>query len=344
MPPEDTTARRRWLIRAIKWSLTAAVLAFVFGRARELWAQGGAAEFDPHPAWLLPAAAAYAAGWLPSVWFGWRMMARMDAPIRFRDAARAYYAGHLGKYVPGKALALVIRGKLAADRGGRFGAGVLAAAVETLLSMAAGCAVGLALLPAALGGAAGDGSPAVRSLPGSGWVLANPWPAAALVVAAVLAGLPVLTAVVRRLTARFAPGSDAADRRAALDLPLIAAGLAAGTLGWVLHGASLWCTVRAVGGGAGFADLPACVGAAGLATAAGFAVLFAPGGAGVREAVLIELLAARPGIGPASAVAAAFLLRAVWLGTEVLTAAALYYIPPATPAKNGAAPSPEGDG
>ena len=332
---EPSTARRRWLVRGLKWSLTAAVLYFVAVRARELWGKTDGAQFEWHPAWLVPAALAYATGWLPSVWFGWRMMARMDARIRFVDAARAYYAGHLGKYVPGKALALVIRGKLAADRGGRFGAGVLAAAVETLLSMAAGCAVGLALLPAAIDeaepGVAGGGLSAIH---GFAWAAAHPWLSAAAVTAAVSAGLPVLTAVVRRLTARFAPDAGGADgRRAALNLPLIAAGLAAGAVGWVFHGTSLWCTVRAVGGDAGVADLPACVGAAGLATAAGFAVLFAPGGAGVREAVLIELLAARPSVGPGPAVAAALLLRAVWLATELLTAAALYYIPAATGAK-----------
>ena len=87
---------------------------------------------------------------------------------------------------------------------------------------------------------------------------------------------------------------------------------------------SLWCCVRAVGGAPGAADLPACVGAAGLATAAGFAAVFAPGGVGVREAVLIETLSPRPAIG-AAAVAAAVVLRLVWLGSEVLAAGGLFY-------------------
>ena len=66
------------------------------------------------------------------------------------------------------------------------------------------------------------------------------------------------------------------------------------------------------------------MGAAGLGTAAGFAALFAPGGLGVREAVLIETLAPRPGIG-AAAVAAAVVLRLVWLGSEVCAAGGLFY-------------------
>ena len=56
----------------------------------------------------LPAGIAYAVGWLPSVWFWRSLMGSLGGRVTFADAARAYYCGHLGKYVPGKAMVLVI--------------------------------------------------------------------------------------------------------------------------------------------------------------------------------------------------------------------------------------------
>ena len=76
----------------------------------------------------------------------------------------------------------------------------------------------------------------------------------------------------------------------------------------------------------------ACAAAAGLATAAGFVVMIAPGGLGVRELVLIEALRLLPGVSPPQAAAATFLMRAVTLVAEVAVAAALYYgLRPAPP-------------
>ena len=289
-------------------------------RAAGLWEDVGRRPFALRPAWLAPAGLAYFAGWLPSVWAFRTLLNRGGGRVPFLTAARAYYCGHLGKYVPGKALALVIRGKLAAGGGVTFGAGVLAAGLETLISMGAGAAIGVALLPWCLAGT--DVSDELRRVPFLAPLLGRPLIAGAVVLLGTAAAVPVLAVLFTRLAAKLAPPED---RGAVRFTPaLLAAGLAACTAGWVGHGLSLWCCVRAVGGAATLGDLPACVGAAGLATAAGFAAVFAPGGVGVREAVLIETLSPRPGIG-AAAVAAAVVLRLAWLGSEVLAAAALYY-------------------
>ena len=319
-PAGAPPAAGRWWVRPLKWLLTAAVLAFVGWRAVGLWEDAGRKPFDLRPAWLLPAGLAYLVGWLPSVWVFRLLLARAGQRVGFANAARAYYCGHLGKYVPGKALALVIRGRLVVGRGGTFGTGVLAAGLETLISMGAGAAIGVALLPWCLAGT--EAEERLDHLPGVAFLLRNPLAAGALVLAGTLAALPILASLFTRLAAKLAPP----EARAAVRFSpgTLAAGLAACGLGWVAHGASLWCCVAAVGGTPGPADLPACVGAAGLATAAGFAAIFAPGGVGVREAILIETLSPRPGVG-AAAVAAAVVLRLVWLAGEVSAAAALFY-------------------
>lgn len=307
-------------MRPLKYSLTAAVLAFVAWRAAGLWDDASRRPFSLHPVWLLPAGVAYLAGWLPSVWMFRTLLGPGGGGLPFAAAARAYYCGHLGKYVPGKALALVIRGKLAAGGGVTFGTGTMAAGLETLVSMGAGAAIGVALLPWCL---AGTGvSDELNAFPVIPFLLGRPLAAGGVVLVGTAAAVPLLAAVFSRLAAKLAP----AERRGAVRFSpaLLAAGLLACGGGWILHGLSLWCCVRAVGGGPSLADLPACVGAAGLATAAGFAAVFAPGGVGVREAILIETLSPRPGVG-ASAVAAAVVLRLVWLTSEVLAAGALFY-------------------
>jgi uncharacterized membrane protein YbhN (UPF0104 family) len=91
-----------------------------------------------------------------------------------------------------------------------------------------------------------------------------------------------------------------------------------------MMGISLRATLRAVGteklhplGG----DLPLLVSAVALAVVAGFASLL-PGGLGVRDALLVQLLA--PACGEAVALVAAVLLRLVWLVSEVAACGILY--------------------
>ena len=65
-------------------------------------------------------------------------------------------------------------------------------------------------------------------------------------------------------------------------------------------------------------------GAAAISMVGGFLAVFAPGGLGVREGLLMEIL--RHQAGPHEAVAAAVLLRAVNLAGELLVAGALYLV------------------
>ena len=95
---------------------------------------------------------------------------------------------------------------------------------------------------------------------------------------------------------------------------------------WLLHGLSLWATLKGLGvEGASLADLPVLVGAVSFATAAGFAVLFAPGGLGVREGLLIAALSGQSFLSPSDAVAAAVVSRLLGFLTEILAAALLYF-------------------
>lgn len=304
------------------------MLAFVAWRAVKLWREGSPGEVELRPGWLALAGLFYAVGWLPSVWF-WRVaLARLGDEISWPAAARAYYVGHLGKYVPGKALVPVIRGQMAAAAGGRFGAGVLAVVFETVVMMGVGGEVA-AMLVAYLLPADLERSPALlRGIvmqPAVRHLIEVPFAIPLIVLALVLISLPIVARLFSWAARKFTPVKDDAALANRFDAKLIGVGFVAFAAAWTLHGLSLWATLRGIGVSAPLANLPGWTAIVALSTFAGFLAVFAPGGAGVREGFLIELLKVQPAVDPRQAVAAALLLRAVWLATEVVVAGALYY-------------------
>jgi len=331
--PRPSARKRLWSLA--KWALTVLVLAFVAWRAVKLWREGSPGKVELHFGWLALSALFYALGWLPSVWFWHVIIVRMGDNIPWPTAARAYYVGHLGKYVPGKALVPIIRGQMVAAAGGRFGAAVLAVVYETVVMMGVGGEVAAALaaflLPEDLGRAPALLRP-ILDRPAVRWLLETPWALPAIVLLLVLLSMPVVARLFSWAARKFAPVRDEAASVRGFDAKLIGLGFLVFSAAWTLHGLSLWATLRGIGASASLADLPAWTATVALATFAGFLAVFSPGGAGVREGFLIELLKVRPGVDPRQAVAAAFVLRAVQLATEVVVAAALYYGLKVTPA------------
>jgi hypothetical protein len=70
--------------------------------------------------------------------------------------------------------------------------------------------------------------------------------------------------------------------------------------------------------------LPLWIGATALSTSLGFAVLFAPGGLGVREGILLAVLNSQPGMNAQAAVAVTVLSRVVSFLAELVVSAVLF--------------------
>lgn len=314
------------------------MLVFVAMRAAKLWREGSAGDVELRPGWLVLAGLFYLLGWVPSVWYWKVLIARMGDEISWPAAFRAYYCGHLGKYVPGKALVPVIRGQLAAAAGGRFRSGALATVYETLVMMGVGGEVTVALLPFLLPADLDRSPPLLRGLvtnPAGRWLLDHPFVPPLAVLAFVMISLPLVGRLFAYVAGKFAPVENADTLVRRIDARLIGEGFLVFCVAWAIHGLALWATLRGVGADVRLADLPAWTACVALPTVAGFAALFAPGGVGVREGVLIEVLKLRPGVDARQAVAAAIILRLVGLAAEVIAAAVLYYgvkvRPPAKP-------------
>jgi hypothetical protein len=307
----------------LKWSLFLLVLVFVAQRAAQLWRRDEFTGVELETKWLLAAGMLYLTGWLPSVWFWRELINSLGGCVGWIDVARAFFCGHLGKYVPGKAAAVVIRAALLKGRGTTATTAALTATYETLWLIGIGAGVSLALAPWAL--------PAEHWQRLPDWVNGlrePPFLPAALVAAIGLPMLPVVSRLLTALAVRFTP-PDIRETASPVRIKtrLLFGGVCAYVLTWACHGLSLACTLRAVHAKpCELADWPVWTAAVAMSVTTGFAAVFAPGGLGVREGLLIEVLRIQPAIGEQQAIVAAILLRAVWLVAEVAAAGVLYYL------------------
>jgi hypothetical protein len=322
-------ARARWkrfAKLAVKGVLAVVVLAYLYRHVARTWRDlgehGQTVRVDP--AWAVAGGVLYLAGLSACGVFYARVMRASAAPVSAAVAVRAYLISHLGKYVPGKAMVVVMRVGLTSPYGARPATAALATFYETLAMMAAGAAA------AALGFATGPGP--VQLVP-----MALSLGLAVLLLAVVEPR--VFPRVSTLLTMPFPNvGPDALP---ALSWRLLGAGLLWSLAGWVLLGLSQVAVVRAVSpAGVAPAWWPVVTAGVALATVAGFVVAVFPAGLGVREWVLMETLA--PAVGDENtAVVSALALRLVWVAAEAAASGVLAFVRPAPPACD---PAPGGGG
>jgi hypothetical protein len=273
--------------------------------------------------WLAASVALYVAGLCAfGVWF-WRILGSSATPVGPWAAVRAYLISHLGKYVPGKALVVVLRVGLVTGYGARPATAAFSTLYETLVMMASGGLV------AAVGFAMGSARPLTIPL----WGTREATVPLSLVGLAPALGLLTLTwpSVFPRLSKVMSlpfPGVGP-DALPTLRRRLLAEGLSWAVLGWLLAGLSLVAVVLALdpsGKGVSASTLPVLIGSVALATVAGFAVALAPGGLGVREWVLWTALGSV--MDHEQAVLASLALRLAWVAGEGLTAGVVGLLKP----------------
>jgi len=253
--------------------------------------------------WSVVTGLFYVAGLLPCWIFWHRTLRAMGQEPRWRESLRAFWIGHLGKYVPGKAMVVVLRaGIVYSDRVNRTVAAT-SVFVETLTMMAVGAFVASVVLLLI------SDKPRLTLL-AFGLMVCSGSPTFP----------PVFRHIVRTLQVKRA-NPEIETAIAGVDYRLMATGWISIAAGWTLLGLSLWATLWSLGARPGPSEVPLLTATVGLAMVAGFLSLI-PGGLGVRDWILVELLA--PGYGVAMAFASAILLRVIWLLAELLLSAILY--------------------
>jgi hypothetical protein len=308
--PQERTRLRKYATTAVKLLIVAVVFWFVRDTIVTAVDKLGEQPWRLRPGWLVASGGLYLLGLLPAGLFWHRVLRVLGQEARLGETLRAYYIGHLGKYVPGKAMVVILRAGLI--RSHRVDTAVAAVSVffETLLMMSVGAFISAAILAV--------------------WFREHRFLCLVAVGLMVGAGLPIIPPVFKRLV-RWA-GVGRADSAAAAGLAnlgwrSLAEGIAAMTVSWGLLALSLWAVLRAMDASDLnlVAQFPLYVASVSLAMVAGFLSLI-PGGAVVRELVLAELMA--PRFGDVVAVVSALLLRLTWLVAELAISAILYFVRP----------------
>jgi uncharacterized membrane protein YbhN (UPF0104 family) len=293
----------------------AIVLLVLWGLAKAV--RDSQAEFAKHefsvwslsPAWIAVSCLFYALATFPAAWFWWdTMLAMGQRPGRW-ESFRAYYVGHLGKYVPFKAMVVVIRAAMVQSKRVDAAVAALAVFVETLTLMAVGAVIAAIIL-------------ALQHRD-------QPLLITIAIGLALCAGVPTAPPLFRRIVGilRVAKASpQVTEALHGLKLGLMLRGWLAMALSWVLMGFSLWAALKSMPGVEGDLNdlpkiMPLLIASIALATVAGF-VSFVPGGFFVRELVVAALVA--PALGEVAALVSAVVLRLVSIVSEVVVSIILY--------------------
>ncbi len=258
--------------------------------------------------WIVVAGLAYLTGTLPCWAFWHRTLWAMGQQPTLWESFRAYYMSHLGKYVPGKAMVVVLRaGWIRSERTDTTVAAI-SVFVEVLTFMAVAAFVAGLILCI--------------------WYPSNVIFLILAVGLMVAAGAPTAPPVMRFAIRLLRVGRINPDVETALDglnYRLTISGWITIAGGWFILGGSLWCTLAALPGvQPSFEHLPLLVACLALSTVAGF-VSMLPGGIGVREYVAMEILQYL-GYKALPAAIAVIVLRLAWLLSEATILVILYLI------------------
>jgi uncharacterized membrane protein YbhN (UPF0104 family) len=308
---------------------------------RRLW------ERSLRPAWIVAAGLLYLAGTTFSALTWRRLLILCGYQPRLYTTIRSFFLGQLGRYLPGKAWAMFLRAELVSADGVPAGTGAVTAFYEVFITMTG------AVLPAAILFAV--------YAPGTGYqphgqilndlvrlrLPAEVEPgrrASVLLALGLLAfvGTVALPPVFTRLAHRVAGTFGFTNGLPVFGWKQLTEGLLLTCTGWLILGASLAAALFAVVGTA-IPWSPVTIGRViailGVSYVAGFVIVFAPSGLGVREyflALFLSALLAERGLPPqdsrALAILTALVLRVAWTGAEIALAVVLWRVAPA-PAK-----------
>ncbi len=237
---------------------------------------------------------------LGAMMLAWRaLLADLGSALPLPAAIRVMFVGQLGKYVPGAVWAVAAQVELARD----YHVPRRRSATASLVGMAVTLVVGLVAAAVTLPLTSGH---AVRQY---WWVLAiTPLAAICLYPRIIRFGLDLALRVLRR------PPLEGSVSGAGM-----ARALGWSMLGWLCYGAHAWFLIRVFAGDAPHV-FALSLGAYALAWAAGFLIVFFPGGIGPREVALIAVLA--PVMPSASALVVALASRVVMTVGDLVWAGA----------------------
>jgi uncharacterized membrane protein YbhN (UPF0104 family) len=252
--------------RTVSHALVFGLLVFLALRLWRLWSSADFSLRDAQPA-IAGAAVLVSTLAVASYGYVWLVTLRRLGVPAGREQLGVFLKSQLGKYIPGSIWQYAGRVELGRDAGIPANIGLASISVEVGASVAAALLLGLLAMPRLV---------AVGVL------------ACVLFFALVAAGTrsPISRIVngVARIDKAFL---GSAIRLVPLVIPLYCAV-------WLVYGLAFWLTARSLYA-VSASDVLLYVGVFALAWAVGFVAIFAPGGVGVREAMIVALLSSHLG-------------------------------------------------
>jgi uncharacterized membrane protein YbhN (UPF0104 family) len=230
----------------------------------------------------------------------WReLLADLGSRISIPEAWRIYFIGGLSKYVPGSIWPMLAQAELGADRGIPRARSALSVVLSYSVMTCLGLVVGAVTLPFAHAGSEAQYF----------WILLL------IPLGAVALSPPVLNRLLRLVlrVARQPPGQSSVSYKGLAQTMAWAIGA------WVANGLMIYVLTRHLSGHHQ-GTLLVSVAAYSLSWSIGFLAVFAPAGAGVREAVMVAVLHTQTTT--AIALAVALVSRALSVVGDAVTGAA----------------------
>jgi uncharacterized membrane protein YbhN (UPF0104 family) len=306
-PAQAPGGRRRWLgtlvrlmrSRALRLGFLALVLALLgvalYDQAGTLWHEVRRLSV---PIVLL--AFVFSIGGLYCSMMVWReMLADLGSRLSVPEAWRIFFIGGLSKYVPGAIWPVLAQAELGADRGVARSRSALSVILCYAVMTCSGAVVAAITLPFA----------SARSVAQYFWILF-------LIPLGVAALSPPVLNRLLRLVLRLARQPAALQ---GVTYRGLARTMAWAVAGWLCNGLMIYVLLRQLAGHPQ-GTLLVSVGAYSLSWAIGFLAVFAPAGAGVREAVIVAVLHTQTTT--AIALTVALVSRAISVVSDALTGAA----------------------
>ncbi|WP_243063495.1 lysylphosphatidylglycerol synthase domain-containing protein [Humibacter sp. RRB41] len=298
--PEPTRSRGQHLRNVLKLVALVVVVAFIVWYVVQNWN-----DVVPVLAtltwWQIVVALICASGGVVASMLSWRaVLSGMGSHLGFRPAARVFFLGQLGKYVPGSIWPIVAQAELAKEYGTPRARGAVALIVQMIVSVVVGTLFAAVCLVAS--------SPAAVT---EYW-----WLVVLAVIGIVCVIPPVFRRIMRIICKVIRRPADELDGLTFGDL-LKASGWSLAM--WALFGVHMVVLSLAAAPLSMQLVLTAAGGYA-LAWLVGFVIIFLPAGAGAREAALALALA--PVMGGPAAVGLALVSRFVMLAIDLIFAGA----------------------
>jgi len=273
-----------WLAKTkpfLKWGIATLVLAFLVLTIRKAYSD--VLEHREHLdfsamdwRWLIAGLLVYIIGMFPAATAWLQTLRAFGQKVPIATGLHAYFMGHLGKYVPGKAMVIVLRVARLAPLGIEIKPTIVSIFVETLTSIAMGSIIGCIFIFFA------------PEIPPR-WMIVG---AAIGIPCSMLFLLPHTFRAVLAILAKSKIGRMPRSVSQAFTWPMMLRTCTWMALGWILHGTAGWLVLSGIQSTPGLWTVQAwaaCVSAVSLGAVVGFASML-PGGAVVRELVITWLL------------------------------------------------------